>query len=213
MIDRVLRRDHKERIGKFVRRSADGNFALLHRLKERGLRLRRGSVDFVRKENIREDGPLHKTKTSLTLRVFLKDVCPRDVRRGKIRGELNASEIDVENLRDRRDGKGLREPRHALEKTVPASKDRRKDLANRVFLSDDDFGEFVLQSRASLAKLLQQRAEILPLILRRKLGDPRLALTLLLRSFRRHPHSLLFNHRSRNSRIEASVSFGESSRR
>ena len=47
VLDRVGRGQHVERLGERERRALDGDLALLHRLEQRGLGLRRGPVDLV----------------------------------------------------------------------------------------------------------------------------------------------------------------------
>ena len=49
-LDRVLRREHEERLGQRVRLAVDGDLPLLHRLEQRRLRLRRRAVDLVGEE-------------------------------------------------------------------------------------------------------------------------------------------------------------------
>ena len=62
LLDRVLRGDREERIGQVVGRLADRHFALLHRLQQRGLRLRRRAVDFVGQQDVGEDRPLDEAE-------------------------------------------------------------------------------------------------------------------------------------------------------
>jgi hypothetical protein len=56
-LDRVLRRQHEERRRQRVGLLADGHRLLLHRLEQRGLRLRRRAVDLVGEHDVREDRP------------------------------------------------------------------------------------------------------------------------------------------------------------
>src|SRR6266581_3439627 len=53
VLDRVLRRHDEERAVEAERLALQGRLPLLHRLEERGLRLRRCAVDLVRKEDVR----------------------------------------------------------------------------------------------------------------------------------------------------------------
>ena len=55
--DRILRGEHEERPVERARLAADGDAALLHRFEQRGLRLRRGAVDFVGEQQVAEDRP------------------------------------------------------------------------------------------------------------------------------------------------------------
>ena len=54
VLDRVLRGDDDERVGQRVRLALDGDLALLHRLEQRGLRLRRRAVDLVGQQHVGE---------------------------------------------------------------------------------------------------------------------------------------------------------------
>ena len=57
VLDGVHRREDLEGVGHPVRRPVDGHRALLHDLQQRRLRLRRGAVDLVGEEEVREDRP------------------------------------------------------------------------------------------------------------------------------------------------------------
>ena len=57
LLDRVLGRQHEERVGQAVALPTDGDLAFLHRFQERGLGLGRGAVDLVGQDDVREDRP------------------------------------------------------------------------------------------------------------------------------------------------------------
>ena len=79
-LDRVLRREHVERLGELVGLALHGDAMLLHRLEQRRLRLRRRAVDFVREHDVREDrtGREHHLPAA-GRRVFLHEVGAGDV--------------------------------------------------------------------------------------------------------------------------------------
>ena len=52
VLDRVLGRDHEERVRHRVRDAVDRRLALLHALEEGGLRLGRGPVDLVGEDDL-----------------------------------------------------------------------------------------------------------------------------------------------------------------
>ena len=60
VLERVLGRDHEERVGELVRLPLDRDGALLHRLEQRRLRAGRGAVDLVGEEDVREDDARHE---------------------------------------------------------------------------------------------------------------------------------------------------------
>ena len=57
MFDRILGRQDHKRIRQRVRDSLDGHVPFGHRLKQGGLRLWRGAVDFVGEDDVCEDRP------------------------------------------------------------------------------------------------------------------------------------------------------------
>ena len=57
-LERVLRREHEERLLELVGLLRDGDRALAHRLEQRRLRLRRRAVDLVGEHDVREDRAL-----------------------------------------------------------------------------------------------------------------------------------------------------------
>jgi hypothetical protein len=54
LLHRVLGREHQERQWQLVRGATGGDPVLLHRLQQRGLGLRRGAVDLVGEDEVRE---------------------------------------------------------------------------------------------------------------------------------------------------------------
>ena len=56
-LDRVLRREHVERLFELVGAALDGDAVFLHRLEQRRLRLRRRAVDLVGQHDVGEDRP------------------------------------------------------------------------------------------------------------------------------------------------------------
>ena len=60
LLDRVLRRQHEERLRQPVLLAAGGHLVLLHRFEQRGLRLGRRAVDLVGEDHVGEDRPAHE---------------------------------------------------------------------------------------------------------------------------------------------------------
>ena len=54
LFDRVLRRQHEERVGELVADAADRDLPLLHGFEQRGLRSRRRAVDLVGEDHVGE---------------------------------------------------------------------------------------------------------------------------------------------------------------
>jgi hypothetical protein len=68
-LDRVLRRDHKKQIRQVSSLAIDADLVLAHRFQQRRLRSRRGPVDFVRQQDVRENRPFMKMKLLVALAV------------------------------------------------------------------------------------------------------------------------------------------------
>src|SRR6266508_2628184 len=135
VLDRVLRRHDEERAVEAERLALQGRLPLLHRLEERGLRLRRCAVDLVRKEDVREQGPAAQDELP---RLALEDVRARDVRGQEVRCELHATEREPEARREGLRDERLREPRHVLDEQVSVAEERPEDPLEHPALPDDD---------------------------------------------------------------------------
>ena len=70
-------------------------------------------------------------------RVLLDDVGAGDVRRHQVGRELDAVELQVEHLRQRRDEQRLRQPGHADDQAVAADEQRQQHELDDVALADD----------------------------------------------------------------------------
>src|ERR1041385_5140604 len=114
LLDGVLRGEDKEWRLKSVFLSRGGDMMFLHRFKERSLRLRGSSVDFVGKKNIGKYRAFNKFKGFRPGRtVVFNNFRAGNVARHQVRCKLNAAELQVKNLRKRFDEEGLCEARHA----------------------------------------------------------------------------------------------------
>ena len=117
-----------------MRRPLDRDLPLLHRLEQRGLRLRRGAVDLVGEEKVGEDRAGAELEVALALVV--------DRRAGHVGGhqvgrELHAREADARHLREGARGQRLGETREVLDQHVPVGEDAEQDELERVALADD----------------------------------------------------------------------------
>jgi hypothetical protein len=113
----------------------DRDLTLLHRLEKRALHFRRGAVDLVREEEVRED----RTERGLELAVLLVvDARANEVGGHEVRGELDPLEVALDRARDRLDREGLGQPRNALDQKVAAREQPDEDPLEHVVLSDDD---------------------------------------------------------------------------
>ena len=96
MLDRVLRRGDQERVGQRPGDAVGGDLALLHRLEQRGLRLRRRAVDLVGEQDVREDRALAELELA-GARVV--DERPGDVAGHQVGRELDALRVEAERAR------------------------------------------------------------------------------------------------------------------
>ena len=97
LLDGVLRRDNEERGRQAHRLATEGHLTLLHGFEHRALHLRRGAVDFVGEEQVREDRAAVDTEVA---RLLVDDFGADDVGRQHVDRELDATEIQVDGLGD-----------------------------------------------------------------------------------------------------------------
>jgi len=141
--ERVLRREHQERLRDRVLRAADGDVLLLHRLEQRGLRLRRGAVDFIRQEQVRKHRPRLEAERFLPVLILGDDVCADDVRRHQVRRELDARELEIHRLPKRAHQHRLASPGTPVEQHMPAGEERDQHAFDDVVLPDHHFMHLV----------------------------------------------------------------------
>src|SRR5881409_475587 len=134
VLDRILRRDHEEGPVQRERLALQRRLAFLHRLEERGLGLRRGAVDLVRQEDVREDRAASEDEVA---GLAVEHVRPRDVRRQQVRRELDAAEREAEARREAFRDQCLRQPGDVFDQQVAVSEDRPEDALEHRALADD----------------------------------------------------------------------------
>ena len=110
MLHRVLRRHHHERLLQRIGVTLDGHLHFVHGLEQSRLRLRRGSVDLVRQQEIREDRALLEFEL---LRVRVVNGHAQHVARKHVAGELQAVKTAMHGARQ-----GLRQSGFAHARNV-----------------------------------------------------------------------------------------------
>src|SRR3989449_87293 len=134
VLNRILRRNHEERPVERERFALQRRLPFLHRLEERGLGLRRGAVDLVREEDVREDrAPSEDEVAGLAV----EHVGPRDVRGQQVRRELDATEREAQARRERFRDQRLRQPGDILDQEMTIAEDRPEDPFEDGALADD----------------------------------------------------------------------------
>ena len=94
LLDGILRGQHEKRLLQHEILAPGRHLMLLHRLKQRGLRLGRRPVDLVGQNDVRKHRPLDEPKTPVSGRKILLDhVRARDIRRHQIGRELDPAEF------------------------------------------------------------------------------------------------------------------------
>ena len=160
LLDRVLRGEHEERGRELVRLAGDGHRALLHRLQQGGLRLRRRAVDLVRENDVPEDRPLHELEDAPSRRViFLEQLRAGDVARHEVGRELHARELEVERFGHRLHEQCLGEAGDTDDHHVTAGEDGGDQVFDDL-LMPDDLATDLLNERLSRDRELLQQLDI-----------------------------------------------------
>ena len=151
LIDGVLRRENKERLGQRKRFAADCNLTLLHCLEQRALHLRGGAVDFVGEHYVRENRALLREKFALLLVVNER---AHNVRRQQVGRELYSVEFCVHRRRHRFYRKRFRKSGDALQKNVPVCENARQQSVDKIFLPDDHFRHLLSEKKCPVGRRL-----------------------------------------------------------
>ena len=133
-LDRVLGGEHDERPGQLVRVDVDRDAALLHALEQAGLRLRRGAVDLVDEDDVREDRTRPELEAALAL---VEDVRADDVGGEQVGRALDARELELQRARERASERGLADAGQVLEEDVALGGDADERLVEQL-LADLD---------------------------------------------------------------------------
>src|SRR6266446_9792452 len=96
MLDGILRGDDEKRLRKRESLAVDGDLRFVHGFKKRGLRARRGAVDFVGEHHVGENRPGTKFKFA---GLGIVDAHAEDIAGKKVGSELNALEGAMERFR------------------------------------------------------------------------------------------------------------------
>ena len=119
-----------------------------HRFEQRGLRLRRRAVDFIRQHHVSEDRPFHKGEVPPLVGI-LEDFDAGDVRGHQVGRELDALGIEAERDAERVDQLGLGKAGDADQERMSAGKDRHQRVFDDAVLAENDGGNRLL-GRADL---------------------------------------------------------------
>ena len=129
-LDRVLRREHVERLLELIGAPLNRDAVLLHRLEQRRLRLRRRAVDFVGEDDVGEDRARARTPSAggpVAGSSWMRSV---PVMSDGIRSGVNwmRENFRSSDARQRVDQQRLGQPRHADDQAVAADEQRQQHL-------------------------------------------------------------------------------------
>ena len=142
LLDRILGRQHEEWSVELVFLAARRHPFFLHRLEQRGLRLRRRPVDLVGQQQVGENRPLLELEAALVgLGILLQQLGARDVRGHQVRRELDPLETKRHCLGQRTDQQGLGEPGHAHQQAVTAGEDGNHHFVDHLVHADDGLAQ------------------------------------------------------------------------
>src|SRR3979411_1261175 len=108
----VLRGKYGEEWREIVARAINRNLAFLHGLQKSSLSARRHAVDFVHQQQVSENRSLMELKSAVRQ---VEHIGADDVSGHQIGSALHALKIEPQKMRERLDGKCLRNPRHAFQ--------------------------------------------------------------------------------------------------
>ncbi len=86
--------------------------------------------------------------------ILLEDVGAGDVGGHQVGGELDAVELEVEHLGQRRDQRGLRQPGHAHQQAVAAREEGDEQVVDELLLAVDPLSDLRHDGLAGLGDLL-----------------------------------------------------------
>ena len=158
VLDRVLRREHEERRPEPARLAFDRHLAFLHRLEQRRLGLRRGAVDLVGEQEVREDRTGAEFEVGFAL---VEDRRAGHVRRHQVGRELDAREVDRRDLRERASHQRLRQPRVVLDQDVAVREHAEQQQLECVALADHRLLDLVQQPVGEASDLVEVHVYIL----------------------------------------------------
>ena len=133
-----------ERLGQIVAGSGDGHVLLLHRLQQRRLGARRGAVDFVGHQQLREHRARDEAEAALAARAFFQHFGAENVGRHQVGRELDAAGIKAERDAHGLDQLGLGEAGHADQQRVAAGEHGDQRVLDHQVLTEDDRADGVL---------------------------------------------------------------------
>ncbi len=154
--DRVLRRQHEERLFQRIAHAAGRDLMFLHGFQQRRLRLGRRAVDFVGQDHVGEDRAFDELQFAMAVGRLFQNFGAGDVGRHQVRRELDAMKFQMEDLARRADQQGFRQPGGTGDQAMPAGKQADQQLGRDFLLADDDFGQLGVDPIATFTQLFHR---------------------------------------------------------
>ena len=141
LFNRILGCQHKERLFQSIVLARNADHVFLHCLQKCALRLRRGSVNLVRQDDIAENRSRMKAKHRISVGILLDDVRTCHIRRHQIRCKLDARKRQPEYAPHRANQARFARSRNTLQQHISARNQRDNDIFHRITLTDDISGK------------------------------------------------------------------------
>ncbi len=150
VLDGVLRGEHDEGPGELVGVLVHAHVQLLHALEQPGLGLRRGPVDLVDEDDVREDGARPELEARLALVV---DIRAHHVGRQEVGGALDARVLGLDRAGKCTSQGRLADAGVVLDQDVALGEQRHEHVADHVIRGLHGAGDVVAQAGAELRYL------------------------------------------------------------
>ena len=143
----ILRGDDEERLRERLRFAVHTDLRFVHGLEERGLRARRGAVDFIGQHDVGKNRPVAEFKLAV---LGIVDADAKHVARKQIRSELNPLEAAMKRFGKRLCQRGLADARYVFDKQVAPREQRDERKLDGLLLAEDGAPNGALQLRNDL---------------------------------------------------------------
>ena len=147
MLDGILRGDDEKRLRQRERLAVDGDLRFVHGFKERGLRARRGAVDFVSEDYVGENRAGAKFKFA---RFRIVNAHAENIAGEQVRRELDALKAAMKRLCERLRESGLADAWNVFDKQMAAREQGDERKLDGVFLAVDGARDGALELRDDL---------------------------------------------------------------
>ncbi len=152
LLERVLRRQHVERLGQRMILPGDRDAAFLHRLQQRRLRARARAVDFVGHQQLAEDRTRNEAERAPPALALFEHFRAQDIGGHQIGRALDALVLEPEHGAEGFDQPRLGETGHADQKRVAAGEQSDEGLIDHLALAEDDAADALAHGGQALAE-------------------------------------------------------------